>query len=126
MGTHAGRTPRLRDIEGAMIEIEDRVFAALADANRRRLLTRLAQSSPKTATQLAREFPISRQGIIKHLDRLSHAGLVQVQTKGREKQYVFDPHSLQTPSARSESIGKQWDERLQRLKDLVEDDNVKP
>ncbi len=109
-----------------MIEIEDRVFAALADANRRRLLTRLAQSSPKTATQLAREFPISRQGIIKHLDRLSHAGLVQVQTKGREKQYVFDPHSLQTASAWIEMIGKQWDERLQRLKDLVEDDNVKP
>ena len=57
-----------------MIEIEDRVFTALADATRRRLLTRLAQSSPKMATQLAREFPISRQGIVKHLDLLAHAG----------------------------------------------------
>jgi len=27
-------------------------------------MTRLAQSSPKTATQLAREFPITRQGIM--------------------------------------------------------------
>ncbi len=105
-----------------MIEIEDRVFTALADANRRRLLIRLAQSSPKTATQLAREFPISRQGIIKHLDRLSHAGLVQVQRSGREKRYVFDPQSLQAASAWIETIGKQWDERLQRLKNLVEDD----
>ncbi len=108
-----------------MIEMEDRVFAALADATRRRLLIQLAQSSPKTATQLAREFPISRQGIMKHLDTLSHAGLVLVQVKGREKQYVFDPHSLQTASSWIEMIGKQWDERLQRLKDLVEDDNVK-
>ena len=107
-----------------MIEIEDRVFTALADATRRRLLTTLAQSSPKTATQLAREFPITRQGIMKHLDRLSHAGLVQVQTRGREKQYVFDPQSLQAASAWIETIGKQWDERLQRLKDLVEDDSV--
>ena len=105
-----------------MIEIEDRVFTALADATRRRLLTRLAQSSPQTATQLAHEFPISRQGIIKHLDRLSHAGLVQVQRSGREKRYVFDPQSLQTASAWIETIGKQWDERLQRLKNLVEDD----
>ncbi|GHO76978.1 hypothetical protein KSD_77260 [Ktedonobacter sp. SOSP1-85] len=60
----------------------------------------------------------------KHLDTLSHAGLVQAQTKGREKQYVFDPHSLQTVSAWIETIGKQWGKRLQRLKDLVEDDTV--
>jgi predicted transcriptional regulator len=107
-----------------MIEIEDRVFTALADATRRRLLTRLAQSSPKTATQLAREFPITRQGIMKHLDLLAHAGLVQVQTKGREKRYVFNPESLQAASAWIETIDKQWDERLQRLKNLVEDVNV--
>jgi predicted transcriptional regulator len=107
-----------------MIEIEDRVFTGLADATRRRLLTRLAQSSPKTATQLAREFPISRQGIMKHLELLAHAGLVQTQAKGREKQYVFNPQSLQAVSAWIETIGKQWDERLQRLKDLVEDENI--
>ena len=107
-----------------MIEIEDRVFTALADATRRRLLTRLAQSSPKTATQLAREFPITRQGIMKHLDLLAHAGLVQVQTKGREKRYMFNPESLQAASAWIEMIDKQWDERLQRLKNLVEDNNV--
>jgi predicted transcriptional regulator len=107
-----------------MNEIEDRVFTALGDATRRRLLTRLAQSSPKTATQLAREFPISRQGIVKHLDLLANAGLVLAQTRGREKRYLFDPTSLQTASAWIETIGKQWDERLQRLKNFVEDDSV--
>jgi predicted transcriptional regulator len=107
-----------------MNEIEDRVFTALADATRRRLLTRLAQSSPKTATQLAREFPISRQGIVKHLDLLANAGLVRAQTRGREKRYLFDPTSLQTASAWIETIGKQWDERLQRLKNFVEDESV--
>jgi len=50
--------------------------------------------------------------------------LVQVQTKGREKRYVFNPESLQAASAWIETIDKQWDERLQRLKSLVEDDNV--
>ncbi len=107
-----------------MSEIEDRVFTALADTNRRQLLTRLAQSSPKTATQLAREFPISRQGIVKHLDLLAQAKLVQVQTRGREKQYLFDPTSLQAASAWIEAIGKQWDERLQQLKHLLEEDRV--
>jgi hypothetical protein len=61
---------------------------------------------------------------MKHLDLLAHAGLVQVQTKGREKRYVFNPESLQAASAWIEMIDKQWDERLQRLKNLVEDDNV--
>ncbi len=107
-----------------MIEMEDRVFAALADTTRRRLLRRLAQSSPRTATQLANEFPISRQGITKHLDQLAHAGLVETQTRGREKCYVFNPQSLQVASSWIEEIGKQWDERLLRLKQLVEDNNV--
>ena len=39
------------------------VFAALADSIRRSLLLNLAEKSPKTATQLAREYPITRQGI---------------------------------------------------------------
>jgi len=33
------------------------------------------------------------------------------------------PTSLQAASAWIETIGKQWDERLQRLKNLVEDDS---
>ena len=107
-----------------MIEIEDRVFTALADTTRRHLLTRLAQSGPKTATQLAREFPISRQGIVKQLDLLSHAGLVQTHRSGRERQYVFNPHSLQAASGWIETISKQWDERLQRLKHVVENNNL--
>jgi predicted transcriptional regulator len=107
-----------------MIEREDRVFTALADTTRRRLLTRLAQSGPQTATQLAREFPISRQGIMKQLDLLSHAGLVQTQRSGRERQYVFNPQSLQAASGWIETIGKQWDERLQRLKHFVENDTL--
>ncbi len=106
-----------------MTELEDRVFVALADTTRRQLLTTLAQSSPKTATQLAREFPITRQGILKHLDVLAEAGLVQTQTKGREKRYVFNPTSLQAASVWIEEIAKHWDERLQRLKNLVESDS---
>ncbi|QBD75648.1 ArsR family transcriptional regulator [Ktedonosporobacter rubrisoli] len=107
-----------------MMEIEERVFTALADTTRRQLISTLAQSSPKTATQLAREFPISRQGILKHLDLLAQAGLVRVQTSGREKRFILDPTSLQAASTWIETIGKQWDERLQRLKTLLEDENI--
>jgi predicted transcriptional regulator len=108
----------------APIGSPDQVFAALGDSTRRELLTTLAQNSPKTATQLAQEFPrpISRQGIIKHLDLLAAAGLVQTQTKGREKRYWFTPQPLDTVSAWIASVGAIWDARLQRLKDYVEGD----
>ena len=109
-----------------MLKQEDQVFTALADANRRRLLTTLAQGSPKTATQLARDFArqrhaISRQGIAKHLHLLAQSGLIQSQTQGREKRYAFDPASLKVASDWIDALGRQWDERLLRLKTLVEE-----
>jgi DNA-binding transcriptional ArsR family regulator len=109
-----------------MLKVEERVFAALADPTRRQILTTLAENSPKTATQLAEEYQkhrrISRQGILKHLDLLAEAGLVRVQPVGREKRYSFTPEPLKDVSAWIQSIGAKWDERLLRLKDLVEND----
>lgn len=101
--------------------VEERVFAALADPTRRQLLTTLAESSPKTATQLALEFPkITRQGIMKHLDLLVEAKLVQKRPKGREKRYSLTPEPLQNVTAWIDDLGAKWDERLNRLKALVE------
>ena len=37
---------------------------------------------------------------------------------------MFDPEALQAASAWIETIGKQWDERLQRLKNFFEDNSV--
>ena len=107
-----------------MFESNERVFSALADTNRRRLLANLAESSPKTATQLAQEFPITRQGIMKHLNLLVKAGLVQTQAQGREKRYSFTPEPLQGVSDWIEAIEAKWDARLQRLKVLVEEENL--
>jgi len=103
-----------------MLELEEAVFAALADPNRRKLLATLAEKSPRTATQLKEEFKITRQGIMKHLDLLAQAGLVQSQTQGREKRYWFTPEPLDNVSAWIQAIGAKWEERLYRLKDLVE------
>lgn len=103
-------------------DIEDRVFMALADSTRRQLLITLADSSPKTATQLAQEFPISRQGIMKHLDLLVEAGLVETYTQGRAKCFVVRLEPLQNVNTWIASIGKRWEARLQQLKALVESD----
>src|SRR5262245_49249661 len=105
-----------------MPEAEAGVFMALADAKRRRLLSTLARRSPRTATQLARDFTISRQAIMKHLEVLDQVGLVRTQIRGREKQYLLNPVSLRPASDWIEALSRQWDKRLQRLKALVEDE----
>jgi DNA-binding transcriptional ArsR family regulator len=100
------------------------VFAALADPMRRKLLLNLAESSPKTATQLAKEYPITRQGILKHLHILEEAGLVTVYQKGREKRYALTPEPLMELDQWIKEINAKWDERLLRLKAYLESGEV--
>ncbi|MEZ4730032.1 MAG: helix-turn-helix transcriptional regulator [Caldilineaceae bacterium] len=65
------------------------IFAALADPTRRQLLADLAEGSPKTATQLALAYPITRRAILDALTILAEAGLVTVRQQGRDKQYTL-------------------------------------
>jgi DNA-binding transcriptional ArsR family regulator len=98
---------------------DEPIFAALADPVRRSLLLNLAENSPKTATQLAHEYPITRQGIL-HI--LETAGLVAMHQKGREKRYALTPEPLRELDEFIKAIGDKWDERLLRLKVFLEDE----
>jgi DNA-binding transcriptional ArsR family regulator len=102
-------------------EHEQSLFAALADPMRRSLLVNLAEHSPRTATQLAEDYPITRQGILKHLTILESAGLVAVHQAGREKRYTLTPEPLEELDQWIDDIGAKWEERLLRLKILLED-----
>jgi DNA-binding transcriptional ArsR family regulator len=96
------------------------VFAALADPMRRNLLVHLAEQSPKTATQLAAFYPITRQGILKHLTVLEDAGLVAVHQQGRDKRYSLTPEPLGELEEWIKDLSAKWDERLLRLKTMLE------
>ena len=98
------------------------IFAALADPMRRKLLINLAENSPKTVTQLAREYPITRQGILKHLHILHDAGLVAVYQQGRDKRYTLTPEPLSELEQWIKELNVKWDERLLRLKTFIENE----
>jgi DNA-binding transcriptional ArsR family regulator len=98
------------------------VFAALADPVRRRLLEDLAETSPRTATQLAQRYPQTRQGILKHLNVLEDAGLVTVYQKGREKRYSLSPAPLTELDRWIADLNAKWDARLGRLKAFIENE----
>ena len=101
-------------------EHQQQIFAALADPMRRNLLVKLAATSPKTASQLAQEYPITRQGILKHLTVLEAAGLVAVHQEGRDKRYTLTPEPLSELEQWINDLSVIWDERLLRLKTWLE------
>ena len=92
------------------------VFSALADPTRRRVVTRMAQGGPLTASQLASNLPVSRQAVVKHLQALGQAGLVSAERRGREVQYRLDPTPLVGARSWMDAIGARWDSRLEALR----------
>jgi DNA-binding transcriptional ArsR family regulator len=94
----------------------DEIFAALADPTRRRILARVADEGPVTATGLAADLPISRQAVSKHLAVLDAAGLVDATRTGREVRYQATPEHLTEARAWLADVGTQWDRRLAALR----------
>lgn len=100
------------------------VFAALADPMRRQILINLADNSPKTATELAREYPITQQGIYKHLRILEQAGLVVTRKKGRDVLYFLTIEPLNELDQWVKDLSAVWDGHLLRLKTMLENDEI--
>ena len=69
----------------------DKVFKALADPSRRRLLDRLHAKNGQTLGELCKGLDMTRQAVTQHLGLLENANLVAVQWQGREKLHYFNP-----------------------------------
>lgn len=100
-------------------DLEQRVFAALADPTRRLLIERLSETGSKTATELARELPITRQGVSKHLKILQEANLLAMRQVGRERRYSLTPEPLDRTVSWMAAVTEQWNRRLQALYDYL-------
>jgi DNA-binding transcriptional ArsR family regulator len=73
----------------------DLVCHALADPTRRSILRRLTGSPGATTAELsAAATRLSRWGVMKHLDVLRAAGLVQTLPEGRRRRHYAEPGAL--------------------------------
>jgi DNA-binding transcriptional ArsR family regulator len=70
---------------------DDRVFKALANPTRRRLLDRLFERDGCTLTELEAGVELTRFGVMKHLRVLEEAGLIVTRRSGREKLHFLNP-----------------------------------
>ena len=96
------------------------VLAALADPTRRQLLDLLLQAGRASATTLAGPLPVSRQAVVKHLQVLQTAGLVEGVRAGREVLYALCPDPLDASARWLADLSAAWDRRLNALKQAAE------
>jgi DNA-binding transcriptional ArsR family regulator len=93
----------------------DAVFDALADPTRRQVLSLVGDRGETTASAMARELPVSRQAVQKHLATLTAAGLVASRREGREVLYRVTPAPMSDAVGWMAEVGGQWDSRLAAL-----------
>jgi DNA-binding transcriptional ArsR family regulator len=94
----------------------DKVFKALADPGRRRLLDQLHADNGQTLTALCEHMEMTRQAVTQHLQLLEDANLVAVVWQGREKLHYLNPVPLHEIHTRW--IAKFERGRLDALHDL--------
>ena len=92
------------------------VFDALADPTRRRVLALIGERGSASATELARELPVTRQAVNKHLASLADAGLVASNREGREVRFQVTPAPMSEALDWMTQVGAQWDDRLAALR----------
>lgn len=94
------------------------VFQALADPNRRAIISLLANQK-LTVKAVAEHFPISRPAVSRHVKILTECGLVVVHQKGRERFCEARLDKLNEVSTWIEQQQKTWEGRLDRLDEYL-------
>ena len=98
------------------------VFAALGDVTRLSVLTKLMSGEPQSIARLTAGTRLSRQAVTKHLRVLEGVGVVRGVRAGREALFKLDPRPIDDVRKYLDSVSKQWDDALTRLKSFVEGD----
>lgn len=103
----------------------DAVFDALADPHRRTLLDTLFMRDGQTLSELCEYLPMTRFGVMKHLNLLEGAGLITTRKIGREKYHYLNPVPIQMVYDRW--VGKYaqpWTQALTGLKSALENETM--
>ena len=96
----------------------DQTYGAIADPTRRAILNILAEGEANVGS-LAKRFPISLNGVSKHVKVLEQAGLVQRTVQGREHRLRLNAKPLQDASVWLEHYRTFWDSRLSALEEFL-------
>jgi DNA-binding transcriptional ArsR family regulator len=106
-------------------EPADRLFHALADANRRGIVEQLSLG-PATVSELAKPLPMSLSAVVQHLEVLQISGLVSSEKIGRVRICRLEPGALLPVEQWIRARRSSWESRLDRLGEYLVEGNDEP
>ncbi len=98
----------------------EKLWFAIAEPSRRKLIEILLLKGETTASRLADDVPFSRQAVSKHLAVLKGADLVKERKTGKEIRFSLSPEGLSVAAQELSQAATLWDEHLQKIKHLAE------
>ncbi|NGN67590.1 helix-turn-helix transcriptional regulator [Streptomyces sp. A7024] len=101
-------------------EAADRLFHALADANRRAVIERLTRG-PATVSELAAHLGVTVAATVQHLQVLQDSELVRSEKNGRVRTCRIDPAGLRSAEAWLQRQRTAWEHSLDRLGAVLDD-----
>jgi DNA-binding transcriptional ArsR family regulator len=96
----------------------DHLFHALADATRRDIVRRSAESE-LSVSRLAEAYPMSFAAVQKHVAVLERAGLVTKERRGRERLVHADTGAVDLARRALDQLEATWRGRVERMSDLL-------
>lgn len=94
------------------------VFQAIADPTRRGILLLVATQS-MTAGVIASNFDTARPTVSKHLQILTECGLLKQEQQGREIYYHLNADKMKEIADFLEPFRKHWDDRFNKLEQIM-------
>jgi DNA-binding transcriptional ArsR family regulator len=92
----------------------DKVFHALSNPTRRKVLERLSVG-PATVSELAEPFDMQLPSFVQHLGVLERSRLVRSQKRGRVRTYEIAPERFEVVADWLIARRRVWEERLDRF-----------
>ena len=97
----------------------DTTYRALADPSRRAMIRQLARKQALSVSELAKPLPLALPTVLKHIDVLVHAGLVERTKSGRVVTVTLRPDGMAEAMAWLEKTESFWSSRLSRLASMA-------
>jgi len=101
----------------------DRLFGALSDRTRRRMLQQLC-AGPSRVTDLAGRFQISLPAVSKHIGVLEKAGLVDREKQGRVHQISLRADTMKQAQTWLEFYRQFWERNFDNLEAYLEQEDA--
>jgi DNA-binding transcriptional ArsR family regulator len=97
----------------------DRMFHALSDPSRRRMVERLSHG-PASVSELARPLDMTLAAVVQHVRVLESSGLVRSRKEGRVRTCRIEPKALSLAETWIAQRRTSWERRFDRLGEYLD------